>query len=267
MKKNVILSTVAATVVTGVLMMSGCGSNSKAPTYNAGQTASGQAQVFNMDANGNLKTATSATAKGNGGGFSNSQVTIKAVRDCVDANKQPKPCEEVCTAQNPCKVTIKSACSNTDKNVLDYTKHTDIIGAWDAYNNTGNADVVAVRNDAGLVPAYSGVVNIDGSKGMGTCGFDFNTFIVCALTKDGLHAWNTSTNSAGYALVLVEYADGTSEWKKVDITRKSNGSENDQPFIELLNLEGKVPAKITVFSVLKKGALATGSSGSTGATL
>jgi hypothetical protein len=272
MKKNVILSAVAATVVTGALMLGGCGSNSKAPEYDAGKTAEGSTTVVMK----NGKVTGSALAEGNsdanlGGGFSNTKIVVKDVRDCKDANNQPKPCENVCVGDNnPCEVKITTACSNDTGTVLDYTKTSDFTGAFSEFNNSGNADVVAVRNDATLVPAFSGVINVNTSKAIGSCGFDINTFVVCALTRDNVHAWNSNYesggNSAGYVLVLAEYEGGHKEWKKVDIDWGDNDGKSGQPGVNV-SFDGKTPAKITIMSVLKKGRAATGATGSTGATI
>ncbi len=263
MRKNVILSTVAATVVTGVLMMSGCGSSSSPEQADQGYTGIETVDVAIVDG----KVDSVVTVEGTPTAVSQAStvkttVSVRGISDCVDANQQPAPCVEVCTPASPCSVTVEAKCPSN----LNYANDTDAIGAWHAYNNTGNADVVAERNDDSTYPTFSGVAIISQAGGIGACGFDFSTFIVCAVTKDGDHYWNTSTNSAGYVMVLVEYADGSSEWVKVDVTRKSNGVEDDQPFIELTGLNGKVPAKLTVFSILKTGAPATGSTGSTGTT-
>lgn len=257
MRKNVILSTVAATVVAGVLMV-GCGSSSTPKQKDQSYDVVGKVNV--VAAQDGTVDSTKSTIKTDGG--IKATVSVKNVRDCVDANNNPKPCVDVCTPTNPCQVTIKAECPSK----LNYANNTDAIGAWHAYNNAGDANVVAERNDGKTFATFSGVAIIDQKGGIGSCGFDFSSFIVCAVTKDGKHYWNTSTNSAGYVMVLVEYNDGSSEWKKVPVARKSNGVENDQPFIELLGLNGKVPAKLTVFSILKTGAPATGSTGSTGTT-
>jgi len=259
MKRNVILSTVAATVVTGVLMMSGC--NSSSPEAVA-QSYEGNGTVEVVPAtDGTTSSVAIVQAETPAGNPVEVRVAVNKVSDCVDASNQPAPCVDVCTPANPCAVTVTASCPSE----LNYANNTDTIGAWHAYNNTADANVQAVKDDNTLVPTFSGVATVNQTGGIGSCGFDFSTFIVCAVNKEGVHYWNTSSNSAGYVLVLVEFADGTSEWQKIDITRKFNGVEYDQPFIELLDVEGKVPAKITVFSILNAGAPATGS-GSTGVT-
>ena len=273
MKKNIILSAVAATVVTGALMLGGCVTNSsKAPAYNPGQKAEGTISVV-MNADGTVKAGSSVVAKGNsdvnlGGGYSNSKVTVKTVRDCVDANQQPAPCTQVCTEAKPCDVIVTTACTNDSGENLNYANTSDFIGAFHEYNNSGDPEVVAVRNDATLAVGFSGVINVVGT-GIGSCGFGIDTYVVCVLMQDGTHAWNISGedgNTAGYVLVLAEFADGTKEWKKVEIVRGTNNGENQQPGVSV-DFDGKVPAKITVMSVLRKGRQATGASGSTGATI
>ncbi len=255
MKRSIILSAVAATVVTGALMMGGCTSSSSPKEKDQSYDVVGKVNV--AVAQDGQVTSSPVTTDGD----VKATLNVRGIDDCVDANAQPTPCVQVCTPANPCQVTVKAACPSK----LNYANDTDAIGAWHAYNNAGNADVVAERNDATTYPTFSGVAHIDQTGGIGTCNFDFSSFIVCAVTKDGKHYWNTSTNSAGYVLVFVEYGDGTSEWKKVTVERKNNGVENDQPYIAL-SVDGKVPVKLTVFSILKEGAAPTGTTGSTGTT-
>jgi len=255
MKRNVILSAVAATVVTGVLMMSGCGSNgpkAKDQSYSDVGTVN---VVVAQDGSVDSKVTSSGTVK--------TTITLKTVRDCVDTNGATTPCTEVCTTAAPCEVKVESVCGPNAK--LNYANSTDYTGVFEEWRDSNDANVVAERADAGTIAAFSGSVNVSQTGGIVSCDFDFDTFIVCALTEGKkLPYYNTSDNSTGYVMVLVEYADGTKEWKKVDITRKSNGEENDQPFIEITGLSGKMPVKFSVISVLKVGSPATGSSGSTG---
>ena len=256
MRKNVILSSVAATVVTGVLMMSGCNSSNNGKSVDQDYLEKGTVNVSVVDDEaGNLTNVKVTT-----GGKLQSTASIKQVK-CVDKSGKAASCKTVCTPTNNCAVKIAAACSEK----LNYSNASDVSGAWNLYNNSAAADVVAERADDTTVTTFSGVANITQTGGINSCNFDFSTFIVCAITKDGKKYYNASYNSEGYVLALIEYKDGTKEWKKVPITRKSNGTENDQPFIDMKGLTGEVPAKITIFSVLKKGASATGATGSTGA--
>ena len=263
MKRSIILSTVAATVVTGVLMMSGC--NSSAPKAATPEfTGEGHVAVTITDGkiSDSVVTIESTPTAGAQASVLKSSVTVRSITECVDTNGDEAACSTVCTPVAPCEVKLETACSSS----LNYSNTTDESGAWSLYNVSADADVAADRADTTTYPTFSGTTTISQSGGIGSCGFDFSTFIVCAITKDGDHYWNTTTNSAGYVMVLIEYADDTKEWKKVDVARKSNGFENGQPFIELTGLDGKVPAKITVFSILKVGAAPTGTTGSTGTT-
>ncbi len=264
MKKNVILSTVAATVVTGVLMLSGCGSsNSTAPEAGANYTAQKEYTVVAKAGEKTSFTITTEAAAGNSSAQAKGVKATASVSDITCVNSQP--CSTVCTTTNPCKVTIKAACGNDAK--LNYANATDFVGTFAAWNdaNGNNADVSAVIADDGLVAAFSGSANISQTGGIDSCNFDFSSFIVCAITEHTKkHAYKSSFNSVDYVMVLVEYNDGTKEWKKVPNTYKSNGVENGQPFFSVTGLDGKLPVKISVVSVLKVGASLTGGTGSTG---
>ncbi len=260
MKRNVILSTVAATVVTGVLMMSGCG-NSNAPkagvNYEAEKTID---VVVKSGEKASFTVTTEAVSNNSQAKAVKAKAVVKDVR-CVN----DKPCETVCTKATPCKVTIQAACGNAAK--LNFTKKTDFVGASAAWFNANgnNADVSAVINDPKLIPAFSGSANISQTGGIASCNVDFSSFIVCAITLESKkHAYKSKTNSVDYVMVFVEYDDGTSKWIKVPNTYKSNGVENGQPFFDLKGLGGKLPIKISVMSILKVGESATGSTGSTG---
>ncbi len=262
MKKNVILSTVAATVVTGVLMMSGCGSSSNPEvSYEAKKSID---IVVKSGEDATYTVTTEAVSNSSQAKAVKAKATVKNVK-CVDDQNVSQPCETVCTTANPCTVTLQAVCGNEAK--LNFANKTDFVGvktAWfDANNN--NADVTAVISDPNLIPAFSGSANISQTGGIDSCDVDFSSFIVCAITLNSQkHAYKSSTNSVDYVMVYVEYNDGTSEWKKVPNTYKSNGVENGQPFFELKGLGGKLPIKISVISVLKVGESATGATGSSG---
>jgi len=269
MKKNVILSTVAATVVTGVLMLSGCGETSTGPESSAqspGHTAEGSINITAPNSASVKVVATESNGGTQGGGQQQVTAVVKKVR-CADSTgaATEAECNTKCTTANPCGVKIESACS-LDANAanatsaLDFSKLSDIIGAWHQFNNTANADVVAAKAEK---PLYSGVSTVTGFGGISSCDFAFSSFIVCALDKNGDRYFVNSENSAGYAMVLLEYGDGSTAWIKAPITFKSNGTEPGQPFINIDGLSGAMPAKVTVFPVLKDSAVAH-STGSTG---
>lgn len=254
MKRNVILSTVAATVVTGVLMMSGC-TSSKAEQQNQSYKEEGAVKVVVSEDGSTDSVVTS-------GGKIQTTVTLRTVSECT-VNGVETPCNEVCVAADPCEVQLASVCGPDAK--LNYANQTDFDGTFAAWNSTADQVVLDEIADAGTVAAFSGSALVTQTGGIAACDFDFSTFIVCALSENNkFHYWNTSDNSTGYVMVLLEYADGTKEWKKVPITRKFNGEENDQPFIEMLGLNGKMPVKFSVMSILNVGSPATGSSGSSG---
>jgi len=120
MKKNVILSTVAATVVASVLMVGCTSTKAEAPKMVSGKDS---VKVVVKRADG----AVDATA--NTEGKLGTSVAVKKIDRCVDASGEEKACTEVCTDANPCEVTIKSACG--DKVQLNYAHDTDYTGVFE----------------------------------------------------------------------------------------------------------------------------------------
>jgi hypothetical protein len=264
MKKNIILSSVAAIAVSGIITFGGCAESStpnKPVSYSAEKT-------IDIVLDRGTKSTFSITTEAKGDNMKSKGVksssTIKDFK-CVDSNKKEAECSTVCTTKNPCKVTIQAACGEEAK--LNYSNATDFVGTFAAWHdaNGNNADVSEVIDNKNLVAAFSGSANISQTGGIDSCNFDFSSFIVCAITENTKkHAYKSSTNSVDYVMVLIEYSDGTRVWKKVSNTYKSNGVEDGQPFFKLTDLGGKLPVKISVLSILKVGQSATGGTGSSG---
>ena len=127
------------------------------------------------------------------------------------------------------------------------------------------------------------------SDDVNSCTIDYSTFIVCAMDKDGKKYYvsqdaPTGTDTGAQAVEalvsITTVVDGkeVTEWRRVPLKWKSKTGDDGQtlsgqPYVELSNLalNGNLPAKVKVYTILKvagsksHGGKVTGVSGGTGA--
>jgi flagellin-like hook-associated protein FlgL len=289
MKKNIVLSSVAAVAVAGMLVLSGCGGNSGSTKSNNNVDDSKTAKISVVAGTpSSVKVSFGNSKKDHG--QDDLTVTVKEIR-CGDDNTVAA-CESKCTAVNPCEVKVETGCG-----VVDTANNTLVNGtSAEAANAAFAAAAGAKDKDGKLVgPADGEFIGFDGvtvltSDNVNSCTIDYSAFIVCAMDKDGKKYYvsqdapNIAKGETGAEAVealvsITTIVDGKEviEWKRVPLEWKSkqgdDGVLSGQPFVNLENLalNGHLPAKIKVYTILKvagsksHGDKVTGVSGGTGA--
>jgi hypothetical protein len=275
MRKNVILSAVAATVVTGVLMLSGCTSSGAKTKTIVDDKDVPSSTVDVVPANGKLTFSGSAENKSAGGiDFTGTNATSKAGKDCT---------------VDPCTVTIKKGCGKEAGKVLNYTNSCAVKTAYDALDATGPSAA------AGKEFRYAGFVDIS-SDDIASCTVSFSADLKCSLDRDGQVATNTtgSTGSTGagsagekaagsgealYVYVNPDTApagskvaiyivpadgcstNGTGYWAEGTVAYRADGTAYVQTEVNIDDIPARVYFFVEEFSQVDANDAATGSTG------
>jgi hypothetical protein len=285
MKKNIVLSSVAAVAVAGMLVLSGCGGNSGS-TKKVENVVDSKAGKISVVAGQASDTLTVSFGGNKDRGQDNISVTVKEIR--CGTTPTASACETKCTTQNPCEVKVETGCGVVDaKNAL--VNDTSAEAANKAFAELAKAD--KYDDDKPVVIEDTEFVGFDGvtvltSDDVDSCTVKYSTFIKCALDRDGKKYYVAQSLDKDQKGAIAEYAivqittvkDGkeTTTWKKVklDYTAKVVNGKTllGQPFVNLENLalNGNLPAKIKVFTILAKAGSkshggVSGVSGGTGA--
>ncbi len=181
MKRNVILSTVAATVVTGVLMMSGCSNGSKPVAKRVISDIDVPAVTVDIIAADDKLTFGDITATNPDAGnvvITGRDVTAKAGKDC---------------SKEPCTMEFKRGCGKEEGKALNYINSCAVKNAFDAIDATGPAAA------AGNEFRYAGFIDVS-SDDIQSCKINLKANLDCSLDKDGQVATNaTGATGAGGA--------------------------------------------------------------------
>ncbi len=178
MKKNVILSAVAATVVTGVLMMSGCTSSKAAPKKIISDDLVDPVTVTIVAAeDGKLSFGAGSATNSSAGDVT---ITGRDATENAGANCANR------TAGDECTIDFKRGCGTEAGKTLNYTNSCAVKTAYDALAATGPTPA------AGNEYRYAGFVDL-ASDDIASCTVNFDANLKCSLDRDG----KVATNSTG----------------------------------------------------------------------
>jgi hypothetical protein len=292
MKKNIVLSSVAAVAVVGMLALSGCGGNSGTTTP-ANNVEDSKAGTISVVAGTDSKTLTVSFGDSKKDhGQDDVTVTVKNIK-CGTTTEEAteEACETKRTFAKPCGVVIETGCGTVSSANNKLEKGTSAAAANEAFAEAAGAkdkDGNSVGPVAGEFLGYDGVTVLT-SDDVNSCTIDYSTFIVCAMDKDGKKYYvsqdaPTGTDTGAQAVEalvsITTVVDGkeVTEWRRVPLQWKSKTGDDGQtlsgqPYVELSNLalNGNLPAKVKVYTILKvagsksHGGKVTGVSGGTGA--
>ncbi len=269
MKKNVILSTVAATVVTGVLMMSGCG----------GSNNSSISDITNNDKNGGTivgKTKVTNQGASEKKYYSEDNKTVlgsmKYTSSTTTAGKNP------CTTADPCTVVFKRDCYKKTSGINTVTGYDNKLvrdAAFAEINKAFEVGGIPFTAPAGKTIRFSGALEISEKDGrIDKCTGMKIEFKAPPCATDSNGDWHYINNQAengeivdtAELLVLVTplvsgVADeANSYWLKVPITDPKSFDLRKA----VLNLTGEtaLPARLFVYAIQNSDT--TGTTGTTG---
>jgi hypothetical protein len=217
MKKSLILSSVAAIAVVGMLSLSGCGGNSGKssknqntfdPSYMAKST-SGQI-VATIDKDGKSSKKNGAQKDKNGvekNKFTYSLNKVKGTRGCeTDATtgKQNdgcnKTCEQAAEVNDPCKVEVERSCATGVKGEkLDYSGSVS-----DAFKK------LDANADENMTFRYAGLLNVFTKDDINEGRLYLTADLDCSLGRDGrgIYINKDTTPDGSRVVVVVEDKDG-----------------------------------------------------------
>ncbi len=216
--RKIVLSSVVATAVAGVLMLSGCGGSSS--------SSDEIAKKPEVDTSKVLKDKQSASSKITG---NNIAVVLKT--DGSDKNKASLGSTKVtmsvdkseCTTSDPCSVSITRKCFPNELNYND--------GIAKAYEIADAAANDIDLDDNKLALRYAGFVKVDGDSRIDSCSLDFEIGLKCAVNKAGTKYYlmdnDPATNDyrVTTAAVAVKYTDGDGQvkvaWYKAEVEYKA----------------------------------------------
>jgi hypothetical protein len=292
MKKNIVLSSVVAVAVVGMLALSGCGGNSGSSTTTDNNVEDSKAGKISVVAGTDSSVKVSFGDSKKDYGQDDVTVTVKNIKcgGTTTVKATETACETKCTVTNPCDVVIETGCGTVSaNNTLE--NGTSAAAANEAFAEAAGAkdkDGNSVGPGAGEFLGYDGITVLT-SDDVNSCTIDYSTFIVCAMDKDGKKYYvsqdaPTGTDTGAQAVealvAITTVVDGkeVTEWRRVPLQWKSKTGDDGQtlsgqPYVELSNLalNGNLPAKVKVYTILKvagsrsHGDKVTGVSGGTGA--
>jgi hypothetical protein len=230
MKKNIVLSSVAAVAVAGMLALSGCGGNSGSNsgsnnnTFNPAKMANNPSEKSSAKANANGESKRQSGDQGGKNAFTY-QIRSVAGEGCEDADKTVDECpaEKVKSCEilaqdadesNNCGVEVERRCTDEGEK-LDY-KSESISSAFAALDASG---VVAT---AGKDLRYAGFLNVFTDDDFDSCKLYITADLDCSLGRDnrGIYINKDTTPENSRVVVLVTGKDENGN----DVTRTVTGT-------------------------------------------
>ncbi len=215
--KNVVLSSVAAVAVVGMLALSGCGGNSgssKGESKNIFDPSKGNAQdseklALNVDKEGNSQPKSSA--QGDKNAFTVTLRDVKGTRGCNDDNSNPgcnQTCEVAAEKNDPCKVEVQRKCTEAGEK-LDY-KSESVKSAFEAL------DALGVKATDGKSLRYAGFFKTFTEDDIDDCKIYIKADLDCSLGRDNRGVYLNKDTVEDGSRVVVVVTDKTG--KKKDVT-------------------------------------------------